>query len=64
MTIPKDPDILSIDPSDTEIFPGRTQELLITGNAFSEADPPELRFEHALGRGVKTDVRSLLLYAV
>eukprot|EP00752_Nemacystus_decipiens_P011255 g10003.t1 len=48
--------VLSINASATEVFPSLTQELLITGSGFSEADPPELRFEHALGRGIKTEV--------
>lgn len=52
---------ININASDVEIFPGRTQELLIKGNGFTAADPPELRFEHALDRGVKTYVRRMLL---
>lgn len=59
----EDPDAVSVNASDVQIIPGRTQEMLVTGNGFSAEDPPELRFEHALDRGVKTHVRRMLLNA-
>lgn len=58
----EDLDTLRIDGSDVEVFRDRTQELLISGNGFDMADPPELLFDHALFRGVETDVRLMLLY--